>query len=146
MGFRQDVRAAAVTLLTGFKTANDSALRQIYPGRPASIYPPCAFVDAINEAAIVTTRGPRLRSPAVDIIVIQGVFDSDEATAKQDELVDDFLDYCRAHFDAAGPASVVTVDRVEDLPAYVPDWIEGAPVYYATRLTLVGIQAQGGLI
>lgn len=144
MGARQAARTGAKALMTGYKTSASSKV-QVYGGRPSSIYPPTLFIDAINDPAIITTRGPRLRTPAVDIIAIQGIFDSEEAADNQDALIDDFLDYVRVHFDIAGAGIVVTADRVEDLPAYVPDWIENAPVYYASRVTLTFTNAQGGL-
>jgi len=146
MGFRADLRAAAVTLLEGYKTANPDALRQIYPGRPASIYPACAFVDAINDPTILYTAGPRQRAPTVDVILIQGEFDSKEAATNQDALVDGFLDYVTANKHAAGGSTLVTVASITDLPAYQPDWITDAPFYYATRLTLEGLIQEGGLI
>jgi hypothetical protein len=146
MGFRADIRAAAVTLMTGYNTANAGALRQIYPGRPMSIYPPTGFVDAINEGAIQYTAGPRRRTPAVGIILIQGVFDSEEAVTLQDVLVDGFIDYVTVNKHAAGPSTLVTISQVDDLPNFQPDWIENAPFYFASRLTLEGLIAEGGLI
>lgn len=148
MGFRTDIRAAAVALLEGYKTATTGLKLQIYPGRPASIYPPTAFVDAINEGNILYTAGPRQRSPEVQIILIQGVFDTEEATTQQDELVDGFIDFVTANKHQAGGATLVTVTQVEDLPAYIPDWLnlETPPIFYASRVTLTGFVAEGSLI
>lgn len=144
MGARQDARTGTRALFAGYKSSASSTV-QTYGGRPASLYPPTLFIDAINESQIISTRGPRLREPAVDVIAVRGLFDSEEAADAQDDLVDDFLDYVRAHFDIAGGGTIVQATRVEDLPGFVPDWIENAPVYYASRVTLVFTQAQGGL-
>lgn len=144
MGTRQTARSGTKALMEGYKSSASSKV-QVYGGRPASIYPPTLFIDAINEASIISTRGPRLRAPAVDVIAIRGLFDSEEAADAQDAMVDDFLDYVRLHFDISGGGVVVTADSIEDLPAYVPEWIENAPIYYASRITLVFTNAQGGL-
>jgi hypothetical protein len=146
MGFRADVRAAAVSLLEGYKTANPDALQQVYPGRPGSIYPPTAFVDAVNESAIVYTVGPIIRSPVAEIILIQGLFDSKDATEQQDALVDGFLAYVRDNLHEAGGATLVTISSIVDVPNYQPDWIENAPIYYASRLSLEGLMSSGSLI
>lgn len=146
MGFRADIRAAAVTLMTGYSTANSGALRQIYPGRPRSIYAPTGFVDTINESSILYTAGPRNRNPSVGIILIQSEFDSEEAVTAQDALVDGFIDYVTANPHAAGARTLVTIAEVQDLPNYQPDWIADAPFYFASRLTLEGLISEGGLI
>ena len=147
MGFRADMRAAAVTLLNGYKTANDGALRQVYPGRPASIYAPCGFVDAINESQTAFGVGPTQRSPVVEIVLIQGLFDSEEAVDNQDALVDGFLAYLRSNIHASGASTLVAQTvRTDDIPNYQPDWIPDAPIYYATRIALEGLKLEGGVI
>lgn len=145
MGFRQEIRAAAVALLQGYKVDSGSNL-QIYPGRPLSIFPPTAFPESINESSILYTAGPRNRNPSVDIIWIQANFDSEEAVNLQDAAVDDFMDWVTAHSDAAGVSTLVTLTAVLDLPNYQPDWIPNAPFYFASRLTLEGLKSEGGLI
>ena len=144
MGFRADVRAAAVSLLEGYKAASGIRL-QVYPGRPATISPPTGFVDAVNEASITYTQGPIIRSPIADIILIQGLFDSKDATEQQDALVDGFMAYVRANYSQAGAGSLVTISSVSDIPNFTPDWILDAPIYYATRLTLEGLKSSGTL-
>jgi hypothetical protein len=146
MGFRADVRAAAVSLMEGYKTANPGALRQVYPGRPASIYPPTGFVDAVNEGSITYTQGPILRTPVAEIVLIQGLFDSEEATTAQDALVDGFLAYVRANLHEAGGSTLVTIAGIVDVPNYQPDWITDAPIYYASRLSLEGLMSSGSLV
>lgn len=144
MGFRADVRAAAVALLEGYKAASGIRL-QVYPGRPATISPPTGFVDAVNEGSILYTAGPIIRTPVADIILIQGLFDSKDATEQQDALIDGFMAYVRANYSQAGAGSLVTITSVSDIPNFTPDWILDAPIYYATRLTLEGLKSSGTL-
>lgn len=146
MGFRADQRAAAVTLMEAYSAANNRALKQVYPARPRTIYAPCGFVDSVDDSSITYTAGPRQRNTSVDIILIQGEFDSAEAVTNQDSLVDGFLDYVTANFHAAGADTLLTVSSVVDLPAYQPDWIPDAPFYFASRLTLEGLKLEGGLV
>ena len=146
MGFRADQRAAAVTLMEAYSAANSRALKQVYPGRPKIIYPPCGFVDAVNDSSITYTAGPRQRNTSVDIILIQGEFDSAESVANQDALVDGFLDYVTTLPHSAGASTLLTIASIVDLPAYQPDWILDAPFYFASRLTLEGLKLEGGLV
>jgi hypothetical protein len=147
MGFRADMRAAAVTLLNSYKAANNGALRQVYPGRPASIYTPCAFVDLINETGTAYGAGPTQIQPSLEIILIQGLFDSEDAVDQQDALVDGFRAHVRSNIHASG-ASTLVAERftASDIPNYQPDWIPDAPIYYATRVTLEGLKLEGGVV
>jgi hypothetical protein len=146
MGFRTDVRAAAYALMEGYRAANPDTLRQTYPARPASIYPPTGFVDAINESSILYTQGPIQRQPVAEIIFIAAIFDSAEAADQQDALVDGFMAYVRANYSQAGAGTLVTIASVVDIPNYQPDWIENPPIFYATRLALEGLMISGSLI
>jgi hypothetical protein len=62
---RAEMRAAAVTLLEGYKTANDGALRQVYKARPLSIATPSGFVDSIDESELnYTPAGTQRTTPS----------------------------------------------------------------------------------
>lgn len=140
MGFQADIRAASVALLTAY--AQDASIKlQVYPGRPKSIYPPSAFVDAIRESIIYTGVLLRQRRPTVDVIVVHGIFDSMEAVNQKDVFVDGFLDWATANYHAAGGNTLVGVTETEDLPNWFPDWLppERQVVYYATRIVLEGL-------
>jgi hypothetical protein len=141
MGFRTDVRAAAVTLLEGYTAANAGALKQIYPGRPLSIFTPCAFVDAINEPDINYTANLYQRSPQVVIRLVKGVFDSAEAVAGQDDLVDGFIEYVISNKHAAGAHTLVQITAVQDDPGWVPEWMDPSQqtAYFSTLVTLEGL-------
>jgi hypothetical protein len=139
MGFRADVRAAAVAFLTDY--AADANLRlQIYPARPRSIHTPTAFIDNIREARNYT--GPTLvqRTPTVEIIVLHGLFDSKDAVDQGDAFVDGFLAWVDARPHQAGGSTTVGAVSTEDIPTFVPDWLPPAlqDTYYATQIDLEG--------
>ena len=140
MGFQADVRAASVDLLTDY-AASAGVKLQVYPGRPRSINPPTAFVDAIRES--IEYIGPTLRQrrPVAEMIVVHGLFDSKEAADQKDAFVDGFLDWATTRYHEAGANTLVGVTETEDLPNYVPEWKPPAEqlVYYATRITLEGL-------
>lgn len=140
MGFRADVRAAACDLLRDYRDAGSSDL-QVYEGRPRSIHPPTAFVDAIREAGI-EYYGISIvqRTPSVEVIVLHGTFDAKDTVAQADAFVDGFLDYVKSRVHHAGANSTIGVTAAEDDPTYVPDWLppDQQRTYFATRITLEG--------
>jgi len=120
MGFRADVRAACVTLLGEYKDAvnqqradDDEApyILQIYPGRPRSVNPPCAFVDRISEDIAYT--GPTLyqRTPRAEVVILHGLFDTREAVDQADAFTDGFLAFVTADVHAAGVVAVPQVHQ-----------------------------------
>lgn len=142
VAFQAAMRAAAVDLLTDY-AANRNIKLQVYPGRPASIFPPTAFVDRIRERLVYLGPTSRQRVPTADVVVIHGLFDSAEAASQKDDFVDGFLDYTLDRYHSAGTNTLVAVTATEDDPNYVPDWIaprEGRqPMYYATLMSLEGL-------
>ena len=138
MGFRADVRAAAVTLLSEY--AVDAGVRlQVYPGRPRTINPPTAFVDNIREARVFSGHLVQ-RTPTVEMIVLHGLFDAKDTAEQGDAFVDGFLAWCDARYHAAGASTLVGAVSTEDLPSYVPDWLppDQQRTYYATQIDLEG--------
>lgn len=135
--FQADMRAAAVTMLEAYASAASIKL-QVYPGRPRSISPPCAFVDRIREA--ITFDGLRQRLVSVDVIVLHGLFDSKDAAEQKDAFVDGFVDWSSVNYHAAGANTVLEPRAVEDDPNYIPDWQDEAVQrsYYASLITLEG--------
>jgi hypothetical protein len=143
IAFQAAMRAAAVELLTDFAADSGTKL-QVYPGRPASLFPPTAFVDRLTETleypGSVTWRQRTVRT---DVMVVHGVFDSKEAADQKDAFVDAFVDWATDHVHAAGGNTTIAVVSVEDEPAWQPDWtpankINAPAIFYATRLTLEG--------
>lgn len=153
MGFQAQMRAAAVTLLTGYAadlvgTPPDQVARvklQVYPARPRSIFPPTAFVDALRET--LPPDGSMLvrRLPIAEVIVIHGLFDSKEAADQKDDFVDGFIDWTLDRIHQAGARTTIAVTATEDIPDYVPEWLPPAEqkTYYATRISLEGLALSG---
>lgn len=136
------MRAAAVDFMEDYGSSASIKL-QVYPARPRSIYPPTAFVDAINET--ISYTGLNQRSPTAEVVVIHGIFDSMEAANQRDAFVDGFIDWAMDHFHGAGANTGIVVTSTEDLPDYVPDWMPPPEqkTYYASRITLEGLSLTG---
>lgn len=133
-------RAAAVQLLAECGAALPVQL-QVYRARPASIKPPTAFVDSMQDET------PDFLSPAifqhvttVNLVCIWGLFDSGEAADQRDAFVDAFHEYVRTRYHEAGATTLIRPAGVVDDPAFVPDWLprDKQATYYATKITLVG--------
>ena len=124
---RAAVRAAALTLLDGYKTANAGSLLQTFQARPASINPPSAFVDAINEPEIAVNSYGMQRTPQVAVRFVRGSFSSGDVAEANDDLVDGFIEYVRVNFHAAGPNTTIYVSAAEDDDGWIPEWIEPPP-------------------
>lgn len=143
MGFQEDVRAAAVSTLEAYASGASVKL-QVYPGRPRTIYPPTAFVDAMRET-IAYVGHLMQRTVQADVMLIHGDYDSADSAAQKDAFVDGYIDYIRdpsTGFHAAGASTTLGVVATEDDPTFVPDWLGrengGGRTYYATRITLEG--------
>jgi hypothetical protein len=138
MGFRADMRAAAVTLLKAY-AASASVKLQVYPGRPKSVNPPTAFVESIRESIAYPGMTLVQRVPAVDVLILHGLWDTADTAEQGDDFIDGFLDWVTGDYHAAGADTLIAVTATEDDPDYVPDWLPGETrSYYATRLTLEG--------
>ena len=142
MGFHASVRAACVSLLDEYATAASVTLAT-YPGRPASLAPPHAFVDTMRES-IVYVGHLMQRTVQADVVIVHGLFDSGVAVAQKDAFVDGYIDHVRDNVHEAGPNSTIGVISTEDDPTYVPDWLprEQQRTYYATRMTLEGYEGE----
>ena len=137
VAFQAACRAAAVTLLFDYGAAAGLKL-QVYPGRPRSVTPPCAFVDRMTET--IDPDNFLQRSPRVEVLVLHGLFDSADAASQKDDFVDGFVDWVADRFHAAGANTLIAPVAVEDEPNFVTDWMreEDQRTYYATRITLEG--------
>lgn len=145
MGLRADVRAATVSLLGGYRTANPGKLSQIYAGRPKSLHPPTAFIDSMPEDITVTNAGTQ-RTPSVAIRLVQGYFDDEEHADQQDALVDGLVDYVIDNKHAAGANTLALIESVEDDAGWVPEWIPNARAYYSSVVTLRVEGLFGGVV
>lgn len=136
------MRAAAVQFLEDLK--QDLSIRlQIYRARPATINPPCAFIDSMSESLAYTALNQR--KPQADIVVLHGLFDSGEAVDQRDVFVDALVDIVLDDVHAIHPNTTVGIVAIEDDPTFVPEWLPSANqrTYYATRFTLEGLSLSG---
>jgi hypothetical protein len=142
VAFQSLMRAAAVTLLEEY-AADAMTQLQCYRARPRSIFPPTAFVDALNERIDYTAL--HQRRPIAEVIVVHGLFDSGEAADQRDVFVDGFVEWVFDRIHAAHANTSIAVTGLEDLPSYVPDWMrpEEQKTYYATRIELEGLALSG---
>ena len=142
IAFQSAMRQASAQLLRDFAEDTGTPL-QVYPARPASIFPPTAFVDRIRERIAYLGPTTRQRTPQADVVVIHGLFDSKDAAEQRDAFVDGFLDWVLDRYHAAGANTLVAVVATEDDPNYVPDWLPPKngtqPMYYATLIQLEGL-------
>jgi len=134
---RASMRAAAVTMLKAYGSSASLTL-QVYPGRPRSVNPPTAFVDRLTGTFDTVGISLTQTTPRVEVIVLHGLFDTADTADQADAFVDGFAAYVQTQFHAAGANTLIAAASYEDEPDYVPDWIEGAKTYYATRITLEG--------
>jgi hypothetical protein len=136
------MRAASVQFLEDLKTAQSITL-QVFRARPASIKPPCAFIDSMNEDIDYTALNQR--KPQAEIVVLHGLFDSGEAVDQRDAFVDALVDIVFDDVHAIDPKTTVAVVSITDDPTFVPEWLapEYQRTYYATRFTLEGLSLSG---
>lgn len=147
IAFQTDMRAAAVSFLEDYAASTEPPIRlQVYPGRPASINPPSAFVDRMSES--ISYSGPTFhqRTPRVDVVVLHGIYDHKETVNQRDAFMDGFLSWAVDRYHEAGANTLIAVVGYEDDPTYVPEWIvprEAQRTYFATTITLEGLALSG---
>ena len=129
-----------MTLLTGYKAANPTAIKQIYPGRPLSVFAPSAFIESVSESIDYTPAGMQ-RTPEVAVRFVQGNFDSEDTVDGQDALVDGFIEYVAQNRHAAGANTLMLVSSVDDEPGWVPEWVPDPQRSYFS--SLVTLSAEG---
>lgn len=136
------MRAAAVAFL-GDVASGLTLKLQIFRARPASIHPPCAFVDLMTES--LDYDGLHERHPRAEVVVLHGLFDSGEAVDQRDAFVDALVDIVLDDIHAIDPKTTVAIVAIEDDPTFVPEWLapEFQRTYYATRITLEGLSLSG---
>ena len=137
MTIRADARAAVLELLDGCAAAQTPVVKlATYPGRPASIAAPHAFIDQVSEGLDYPGPLARQRSVTVEAVLLHGLFDSKEAVNQADVFMDALVDYVAARREAAGANRTIGITSIADEPSYVADWIRGEQkTYYATRVS-----------
>ncbi len=136
--FETYMRAAAMQMLLDYAQDMNLSLQK-YPGRPASLYPPTAYVERIRET-IDWDGAFRKRHVFVDVRVIWGLFDSKVAVDQRDAFVDGFVEWVTDHPHAAFATTVIEPRTVEDDPEFVADWLklEDQGPYFSSTITLEG--------
>lgn len=137
---RAAVRAACMSLLDGYKDSVGPAIKlQTYPGRPRTLMPPTAFVDNIREEISYSAQVMQ-RTPTAEIVLVHGIFDTQDAVDQADAFTDGFLEYVRDRIHEAGANSTVGVTSATDDPTFINDWAppQEQRTYFATRITLEG--------
>ena len=133
--------SSLVSALEAYKQSAGIKL-QVYPGRPRTIEPPHAWIDARHDVVVSEVAGSAMEHTAnVELVVVHGMFDSAEAITQRDAWVDGFNSYLRDQLRSRGLAggnSVLERWRVDDIPNYVPDWLpeRERTTYYATLYRL----------
>ena len=142
IAFASAIREATVTLLRECAAAYNVKL-QVYPGRPATFYPPTAFIDSMTETFTPFTTFTFQRTPTVEVIVVHGLFDTLEAVTQRDDFLDAFYGWVADRWHAAGGETLIAPTVARDIPNYIPDWMppERQRSYYATQITLEGFAA-----
>lgn len=133
------VRAGAVGLVNGYRTAVSLQLGQVYRARPAQIKAPSVFVDSVSEDASSFTREEYQRVVRVGIRVVWGVYDSGQTVDQRDEFVDGFYGHVADNYHAFdGNAECIWIGT-EDDEDWRPDWIDNDDSkYFSTLITLEG--------
>jgi hypothetical protein len=133
------VRAGAVTLVDGYRTAASLKLGQLYRARVTQIKAPCVFVDSVSESADSFTTPEYQRVVRVGIRVVWGVYDAGETVDQRDRFVDGFYAYIADRpraFDGNADCVWIGTDDDED---WSPSWIPtDESKYFSTLVTLEG--------
>lgn len=132
-------RAAGVAFMADCAAASGVRL-QVYRARPASVFPPTGFIDAVSDTIDFTQDVIGQHKPVAKLLFLWGTFDSGSAVDQRDAYIDAIYDWIRTRFHEAGPNSIVAVTAIDDVPTYTPDWQPPSEqrAYYATEVTLEG--------
>lgn len=134
---RAAARAAAVSLFKSYK-ADAEIGADVYPARPASLRPPHGFVDRVTETSLYPAGINPQRTVRVEVVIVHGLFDSQDAVDQADRFADGFMDWITAHVHEPGANRTIGVVSIDDEPDWINDWMkpELQHVYYATRVVL----------
>ena len=142
MGFRTDARTAFASLLAAFAADFNttapakSKIQSTHRARPGSYRPPCLFVGSIREPRIDHTMGLRERNMTIELVLVQGQYDNEETSDRQDVLVDAFHDWLTARPHAISTNTVMNQVSTEDAEIVIAT-TNGATVrYFATVVSV----------
>lgn len=127
---RAEYRTALFDILTDFQAANPTLLRQVYRARPATYYPPCAYVGGINEPDISHQfGGQRSRTQESTLVLIEGVYENAETADRLDVLADALITYLTSQHARVSGATLLEAVSSEDV-----DLAIGEVTYAATLI------------
>ena len=91
---RQEYRAALHAILEAWR-ATYPRIRQTYRARPATFYPPCAYVGPFSEPTITLEFGNRLGRPdqRSSLVIVEGVYEAGQTADNLDEAGDSLLTF-----------------------------------------------------
>ena len=115
---RAEFRTALFDILTDFKTANPSLLRQVYRARPATFYVPCDYVGPFTEPTVDIEMGSRLSRPDIrsSLVVVEGTYENAETADRLDVLADALLTYLvTQHSRVSGATLLEPISGAEDI-------------------------------
>lgn len=142
--FREDVHAGIVSVLTDFKAANPTLLRQVWHARPSSYTLgelPAAVLGNLTET-ISTMNGVRQRQfTGFTVELVDRSPDNMESDDRMNLLVDAMLDYLTAAFHSASGTSISEPIAVTDGDR--GDIAEGAVHWFSNVITFRAYVAEG---
>lgn len=138
---RADFRAALLAILDDFKTAHPTWLRQTHRARPATFYPPLAYVGPITEPTVTLETGNTVRRPDLrsSLVIVEGIYDNAEAMDRLDEKGDALLAYVvTQHSRVSGATLLDPTGGPEDVELTIAG---DPPVTYAAVILPVRLNA-----
>ncbi len=129
---RATFRTALIGILTDFQTANPTMLRQVYAARPATFYPPCAYVGQFSEPTIEHEFGNRqARSLRGQLVIVHGVYENRETLESLDVAADALITYLASQHARADATKLLQAISAEDA-----DLVIAETTYAATLITV----------
>jgi hypothetical protein len=138
---RADFRAALLAILDDFQTAHPTWLRQTWKARPATFYPPLAYVGPITEPSVTLQMGNRIVRPDLrsSLVLVEGVYDNAQAADALDEKGDALLTYLvTQHSRVSGATLIDPIGGPEDVDLTIAG---DNPVTYAAVILPVRLNA-----
>lgn len=138
---RADFRAALLAILDDFRVAHPTWLRQTHRARPATFYPPLAYVGPITEPTVTLETGNKLVRPDLrsSLLLVEGVYENAEALDALDEKGDALLAYLVTQHDRVSGATLLNpLGGPEDVELTIAG---DNPVTYAAVAIPVGLNA-----
>lgn len=139
---RADFRAGLLAILDAFQTAHPEWLRQTHKARPATFYPPLAYVGPITEPTVTLELGNRLSRPDLrsSLVIVEGIYDNAQAADALDEKGDALLSFLvNEHSRVSGATLLEPIGGPEDVTLTIGAG-EGA-VSYAAVIQAVKLNA-----